>query len=275
MAQVKPVKIDTDGVLVETTPTADDVTFASYTVQGGGPVLNANLDMNNGNISDAGDLAFTDPATDGITRTDGTHAADDIMMQDAENVIAVGAAVLFPAIADDADQVDALRVPALAGAPTATPTDGGEGYLVWDSTNKDLYAWNGSAWDNLNIVEEAERVCNQYTATSTLAVGEIVYIDGADSVDKADVSAAGAASQVMGMAGEAITAAAAGRICSDGVVTGLTGLTAGARYFGNPAVAGGITTTRPTGAGNTIVQIGYAKSTTAIHLHIEQLGRIS
>lgn len=273
MAQVKLLKIDTDGVNVEMDTASDDVTLASFTVTGGGPVLNANLDMNGGNVSDAGDLSFTDPTTDGITRTDGTHAADDIMMEDAENSMAVGAAVLFPVITDVADSVDAFRLPALAGAPSATPTDGGEGYLVWDSTNDKLYAWDGSSWDDLSTVEAANRVCNNYTATSTLAIGEVVYIDGADSVDKADVSAAGAASRVIGMASAAITATNAGPICSEGVVSGLAGLTAGSRYYADPGTAGAITTTLPVGSGNTIVQVGYAKSATEFQLHIEQLGR--
>ena len=123
MAQVKLLKIDSDGINVEMDTASDDITLASYTVTGGGPVLNANLDMNNGNISDAGDLSFTDPTTDGITRTDGTHAADDIMFQDAENSMAVGSAVLFPVIADNVDQVDAFRLPAIPGAPTAAPSD--------------------------------------------------------------------------------------------------------------------------------------------------------
>jgi hypothetical protein len=228
--------------------------------------------MNGGNVSDAGDLAFTDPTTDGITRTDGTHAADDIMFQDAENSMDAGAAVLFPVVTDSADQLDAFRLPAIAGTPSATPSDGGEGYLVWDSTNDKLYAWNGSAWDDLSTVSAAQAVCNSYTATATLAVGEVVYIDGADSVDKADVSSTGAASRVIGMASQAITAASAGDICSEGVVTGLTGLTAGARYFADPGTAGGITTTVPAGSGNVIVQVGMAKSTTAMHLQIQRVG---
>ena len=140
MAQVKLLKIASGGVPLEMDTTSDDITLASFTVTGGGPVLNANLDMNGGNISDTGDLAFTDPTTDGITRTDGTHAADDIMFQDAENTMASGAAVLFPTVTDNADQLDAFRLPAIAGSPSATPTDGGEGYLVWDSTGDRLFA---------------------------------------------------------------------------------------------------------------------------------------
>ena len=122
MAQVKLLKIASDGIPLEMDQTADDITLNSFTVQGGGPVLSGTgLDGNGQNVSDIGDLSFTDPTTDGITRTDGTHAADDIMFEDAENSMDVGAAVLFPVIADNADQVDAFRLPALAGTPTAAP----------------------------------------------------------------------------------------------------------------------------------------------------------
>lgn len=165
MAQVKPLKINANGLPEEVNTTSDDITLASFTVNGGAVLSSTGLDMNGTNISDAGDLAFTDPTTDGITRTDGTHAADDIMMQDAENVMSASAgAILFSTITDTGDQVDAFRLPSLAGAPSATPTDGGEGYLVWDNLNDNLYAWDGAAWNNLSIVEEVQRTFNEIPA---------------------------------------------------------------------------------------------------------------
>lgn len=275
MAQVKLLKIDTNGQPLEMDTSSDDITLASYTVTGGGPVLDSNLDMNNGTISDVDDLSFTDPSTDGITNTSGTHPADKIMFEDDENSMDVGSAVLFPVVADNADQLDAFRLPAIAGIPSATPSDGGEGYLVWDSTNNDLYAWDGTAWDNLNIVESAERVCNQYTVSEVggVAIGDILYISAADTVSKADVSGLGAASRVIGMSSNAAADTGTSTVCDNGVVTGLSGLTAGARYFADPGTAGGYTTTVPAGSGNKIYQIGYGKSTTAMHLQIQYLGR--
>ncbi len=274
MAQVKLLKISSDGVPLEMDTSADDVTLNSFTVQGGGPVLSGTgLDMNNQDVSDVKNLDFNDPSTATIDQTSGALIVDDLMFQTKENVMTTAGAVLFPAISDDADQVDALRVPALAGVPSATPADGGEGYLVWDSTNNDLYAWDGAAWDNLNTVDQAERVCNIYTADEILAARDALYISAADNVSKSDVSGGGAASQVMGFAKAAAADTASVEVVSEGVLTGFTGLTAGARYYADPAVAGGITTTTPVGTGNTIVQVGYAKSTTAIHIHIEQLGR--
>ncbi len=270
MAQVKLLKIGPSGQPKEMDTVNDDITLNSYTVDGG-PVLDLNLDMNNGNIEDVNDISFTDPTTDGITNSNGTFPADDIMFDSFENVMEVGAAILFPSVADDSDQLDAFRLPQIAGAPTAAPADGGEGYLAWDSTNNAIYAWDGAAWSNLSIVEEAERVCSMYTAGEALASGDVVYISAANTVSLADASAEPTA-RIIGVAGAAIANGAMGRICSDGVVNAFTGLTPGERYFQDPAVPGGVTTTVPTGSGETIFQIGYAKSATEMTLQLDYLG---
>ena len=57
MAQVKLLKIDSNGLPKEMDTAADDITLNSYTVDGG-PVLDVNLDMNNGDISDVNDISF-------------------------------------------------------------------------------------------------------------------------------------------------------------------------------------------------------------------------
>lgn len=276
MAQVKLMKIDTDGVLVEMSQTADDITLNSYTIQGGGPVLSGTgLDLNNTNVSEIDDLSFND-ATSTITNQEGSFEADDLMFDSRENVMESTGAVLFPVITDTADEVDSFRLPSLAGAPSAVPADGGEGFLVWNSTANALYVWDGAAWQNTSIVEEASRVCAEYTAGEAIAIGEVVYISAADTVSLADASGGGAPSRVVGMAGTAAALALDPvKICSEGVISGLAGLTAGDRYYADPATPGAITTTVPVGSGNTIVQIGYAKSATEIHLQIDQLGRRS
>lgn len=270
MAQVRLLKIDSNGLPKEMDTANDDITLNSFTVDGG-PVLDVNLDMNNGDIQDVNDISFTDPTTDGITNTNGTFAADDIMFDNFENVMEIGAAVLFPAVTDNADELDAFRLPSLAGAPTAAPADGGEGYLMWDSTNNALYAWDGAAWSNLSIVEEAERVCSEYTAGEILVAGDVVYISAANTVSKADTSAE-ATSRIIGVTGAGAAAAAPVKVCSDGVVAGFAGLTAGSRYFQDPATPGAVTTTVPTGSGESIVQVGYAKSATEMQLQIDFLG---
>lgn len=272
MAQVLLLKIGFDGVSQEFDSANDDITLNSFTVQGGGPVLSpTGLDMNSQAISDSGNLSFNDPSVNTIVQTGGGVVVDDFMAVSLENSMDLGAAILFPSITDNADQVDAFRLPAIAGVPTATPADGGEGYQVWDSTNDALYVWNGAAWVNVTDETKAQRLCNLYTAGETIAAGEVVYISAANTVSLADASV-DAEARVVGFAENSAAAAASVEICSDGVIGGLTGLTAGSPYY-LAATPGGFSATVPTGSGNNIVLLGYAKSTTEMHLQITRLGR--
>jgi hypothetical protein len=121
---------------------------------------------------------------------------------------------------------------------------------------------------------EASKVCNTYTATSALGIGDAVYVDGANSVDLAQ-SDVDSDDNPVGVAGEAISAAASGQICSEGVVVGaLTGATPGAKYFLTPTGTTGntLSTTVP-GGGNNIVLMGFAKNATDLHLQIQNVGK--
>jgi len=274
MAQVKLLKISSDGIPLEMDIAADDITLNSFTVQGGGPVLSpTGLDMNNQDVSDVNDLAFNNPATGTINQSAGALIVDNLMAKERENLMSVAGSVTFPVITDVVGEVDAFRLPALAGIPTAAPASGGEGHVVWDSTNNKLYVWDGAAWDNQNTVDDSEKVANDYTAGELLVAGNVLYISAANTTSKADVSSGGAASRVVGVAVGGAAAAAPVSVASDGLVKTFAGLTAGSRYYADPATPGGVTTTTPVGSGNTIVQIGYAKSATAMHLQIAQLGR--
>lgn len=272
MAQVKLLKIASDGVPLEFDSAADDITLASFSVTGGGPSLSATgLDMNNTDITDIQDLVFVAPTTATINQTAGNLIIDNIMAKERSNTLTTAADILFPVVTDTAGQVDALRLPALAGTPTATPTASGEGFMVWDSTGDNLYVWNGSAWINQTTATSASAVVNAYTADEALAARDVVYISAADNVSKASASAA-ATSYAVGLTTASAADTASVNIQSEGVLTGFSGLTAGSRYYLN-TTAGLITSTIPVGTGNTVVQVGYAKSATALHIHIEQLGR--
>lgn len=269
MAQVLLLKINSDGLPQEFNSSSDEITLASYTVTGGGPVLSGTgLDMNNQDISDIKNVSFNNPASNTING----YIVNDYMVESKENSMDVGAAILFPVVSDSAGELDAFRLPTIAGTPSATPADGGEGYLVYDSTNDKLYAWTGSAWDDLSTVDAAKKVCNPYTAGENLAISEVVYISAANTVMRAQANA-DATAKAIGVAGAAILSAASGDICSDGVASGFTGLTAGSRYFLSAASAGAVTTTAPSGSGNSVVQIGFAKSTTEMHLQLSFLGK--
>lgn len=272
MAQVKLLKIHSTGVPVEF-GAGDDITLASFTVESGGPVLSGTgLDLNAQDISDIKNVSFNNSATATIAINSTTFLADNMMFETKENSMAVEAAILFPVVTDDVDELDAFRLPAIAGVPSATPADGGEGYLVWDSTGKRMFAWDGSSWDDLSTVSAAKWVQDTYTADEALTAMDAVYLSAADNVSKAK-SDADATSRLLGFAVASAIDTASVEIRKFGALDGFTGLTAGSRYFLSPATAGLITSTTPVGAGNVIVQAGYAKNTTTLDIQIQQLGR--
>lgn len=274
MAQIKVLKVAADGVPLEHTDTADDVTFNSFSVQGGGPVLSGTgLDMSNQDVSDIKNLEFNDPSVNTIEQTAGALVIDNIMAKERNNVMTTAGAVLFPLVTDTGAELDSFKVPHLAGIPTATPTFSSDGgYLAFDSTNKDLYIWDGAAWDNLNVSESAESILNMYTADEALSARDVLYISAADNVSKA-IADNTSASYAMGLAKAAAADTNPVQVQSEGVMTGFSALTPGARYYLSDVTAGAITSTIPTSSGKTIVQVGYAKSATALHIHIEQMGR--
>lgn len=273
MAQILLLKIDTDGVPVEMNSTSDDITLNSFTVQGGGPVLGTTgLDMNNTDVSDVQDLSFNDPTTATINQTAGNVIVDNLMAKERENTMTTAGSVAFPVISDVAGEVDAFRLPALAGTPTASPTNAGEGHLIWDSTNNKLYVWNGTAWDDLSSVSSANNLDDSYVAdTPGVTIRDAVYISAAGAVSPADADAA-ASSQVIGFALSTAASTNPVDVRKVGRLAGFTGLTSGARYYLS-ATAGAITATIPVGSGQTICQVGYAYNTTTLDIQIQQLGR--
>lgn len=121
------------------------------------------IDMNDTDLTEVQDILFNDPATGTINQTAGNLIVDDIMAKERDNAMTTAGAILFPAITDVAGEVDAFKIPHIAGIPSATPAfSTAAGYMVYDDTNNDLYIWDGAAWDNLNTVEEAERIVNLY-----------------------------------------------------------------------------------------------------------------
>lgn len=273
MAQIKLLKISADGVPLEFDSASDDVTLNSFSVQGGGPVLGSTgLDANNQDVSDVSDLSFNDPTAGTINQTAGALIVDNIMAKERQNTMTTAGGIAFPVITDVAGEVDSFKLPALAGAPTASPTVGGEGHMLWNSTLDHLYVWNGSSWTDVSVSAAAYTVQNDYMADEALSARDVLYISAADNVSKA-LADNSSTSYAMGLAVASAADTAPVQVQSEGVMTGFSGLTAGSRYYLSASSAGAITTAIPTGTGNTIVQIGYAKSATALHVHIEQLGR--
>jgi hypothetical protein len=269
MAQVKLLKIASDGVPLEF-GSGDDITLNSFTA-GSGPVISpTGIDMNGQDVTDISDLSFTDPSVGTINQTAGALIIDNLMAKERSNAMTATSDILFGVATDTAGQVDAFKVPHLAAAPTATPAaNSNQGFLV--AANGSLYVWDGSAWNDLGVADATTQINNVYTADEALAARDALYISAADNVSKASASAAGTA-QLVGFAKASAIDTADVTVVSEGVLTGFSGLTPGARYY-LATTAGTITATIPSGSGNTVTQAGYAKSATALHIHIEQMGR--
>lgn len=265
--QVKLIKIDTNG-LVEMDTSADEITLLSFTVTGGGPVLSGSgLDMNDTDISDVQDLAFVDPSTGTINQTAGAVIVDDLMAKERNNTMTTAGEILFPTVTDVSGEVDNFQVPTLAGAPTASPTNAGAGFLIYDSTGKSMWVWTGTEWDNMNTVASANNLDNNFLSDAAFLIRSAVYISSANHVSAAKADAF-ATSKVIGCATIAATAAEETiPVRSFGILGGFSGLTAGAAYYLSAATAGAITATIPTGSGNSVIEIGVAKSTTELFVN--------
>lgn len=148
------------------------------------------------------------------------------------------------------------------GTAGQVPTSDGTTITMQDAPNSaDLSLTNGNA--------------------GTLAPGCPVYLNGtANTVDKARANAIGT-SVVAGLAKASVLTTATGSFRSAGrlslttgqwdAITGETGgLTAGARYFLDAAAAGELVQTPVDAAGNFLVQVGVAISTTDMLIQINQ-----
>lgn len=104
------------------------------------------------------------------------------------------------------------------------------------------------------------------TAGETLAAGDVVYIDSAGEAFKADANTESKAAIGFVLAG--ITAAATGTVyLGSGIITGLSGLTAGSRYFLSNSTPGGVAlySSLTLGAGDIAQMVGHALSTTELY----------
>ena len=105
-------------------------------------------------------------------------------------------------------------------------------------------------------------------ATPT-AIGDVMYIFGADSLKKAKADAS-ATADAFALATTVIAAAGTGFVQLDGILSGLSGLTPGATYYLSATTAGSLTSTAPSAVGQTVVRIGKALSATELDINIQR-----
>lgn len=137
--------------------------------------------------------------------------------------------------------------------------------------------------DTLSVAASEVDVVSATNANAApLTIGTPVYVSSSGAVDKASASASTTA-RVLGLVkSTSIAPSSSGYIQTDGIlsatvsewdaVTGATGgLTAGALYYLS-TTAGQITSTPPSGAGQYIIPIGMALSTTELDITIDRNG---
>lgn len=108
----------------------------------------------------------------------------------------------------------------------------------------------------------AKGITEELTAAVSLVAGDLCYMNSAGKMDKADASAEATCDTLIGMCLDTIAGDATGSFLLFGRWT-TTGLTAGANYYVS-LVAGGITTTAPSGTGEIVRIVGTAISTTVL-----------
>lgn len=157
---------------------------------------------------------------------------------------------------------------------TAQETGSTNGTIRYNSdTNKLRVRENGSWVDVISAtattVSEGVTISLTNGNAGTISKGQIVYISAANTVDLANASADTTSLGTVGLVYDAtIATAVAGKIMTHGVLTGLTGLTAGATYYLS-TTAGALTTTAPSAAASFVVPIGVALSTTSLKVAIQ------
>jgi len=134
--------------------------------------------------------------------------------------------------------------------------------------------WNGTmveqlqSGDSIEVPSTGVDVVN-LEASVALALGDVVYVSAASTVAKSQANAAGTA-KVIGLARAAIEANATGEIQTDGILSGLTALTAGSTYYLSADTAGAMVTAAPSETGKFIVKLGTAISTTELEISIRE-----
>jgi hypothetical protein len=125
------------------------------------------------------------------------------------------------------------------------------------------------AGDTLGGSSETGQLTLTNSDAASTAIGDIMYIFGADAVKKAKADAIGTTKGIC-VALAVIASASTGVFQFNGIVTGLTGLTAGTTYYLSAATAGLMTSTPPSTLGQYVVRLGIAVSTTELDLRPER-----
>jgi hypothetical protein len=140
------------------------------------------------------------------------------------------------------------------------------GMVRWNSSLASVEVWNGTIWTAVGGSSSGASTSITQT-THGFVVGDLLYHSGsAYSKAKANASSS---SSVVGMV-SAVADPNAFTLTTSGLVTGLSGLTAGSDYFLSGATAGAMTATEPTTTGHVSAPVGIAASATTLQVSIKR-----
>lgn len=154
--------------------------------------------------------------------------------------------------------------------------------LVWGSDGRPEELTSSDSLDA--VVAEKDMLTATNGNASSIVIGTPVYATSTPgSVDKSRANASGTKLVLGLVADTSIASAASGSIQTDGILTATTGqwdavtgqtggLTPGAEYWLDAAVAGKLTTSVP-GSGNYLTLVGTALSTTVLEISIDYKGK--
>lgn len=101
-------------------------------------------------------------------------------------------------------------------------------------------------------------------ASENLAAGDLVNVWNSSGARARKADATTAGKEAVGFVLSAVTSGQNATVYFEGTVTGLTGLTIGARYYVSAAAAGQVTDTPPSAAGNVVQYVGTAITATSL-----------
>ena len=165
-----------------------------------------------------------------------------------------------------------IQVPQMTTAEKNALASPVTGRIVYDSTLKSLYVYNGTTWIPAGGGSALTAIITQashgFVATD---IGCALYINGSGVYTKARSDAANTA-EVVGLLYSIVDAntfniAMAGEVTVDSTQSG-GAMTVGANYFLSSSTAGQLTSTEPTTVGYVSQPIGVAKSATVLVVNI-------
>ena len=153
-----------------------------------------------------------------------------------------------------------LQLNATAATGIVKATIGGSDKLLINNTSATfsdkLFATSGASFLSLT------------TDATGVNAGDLVAINASGNATKADADGSGTRN-VIGFALETAGATSPVKIAQTGVVTGLSSLTAGTKYYMSSLTAGGITDIPPSSSGSTVFQAGIAISSSSLAIQLQ------